>query len=117
MIGPRLLLAAWNAGKAAVLKRRVPVPGAEDFYVRSLLRNALGRPGLARVVPYGFQHSSAARERLERLGPHRTGVGCVYVKDLDAVDLDVLEDIVETSYRALTAATWTSRAREDPAEG
>lgn len=67
VIGPRLLLAAWNAGKAAVLKRRVPVPGAEDFYVRSLLRNALGRPGVARVVPYGFQPSPAARERLGRL--------------------------------------------------
>lgn len=67
VIGPRLLLAAWNASRAAVLKRRVPVPGADDFYVRLLLRNALGRPGLARVVPYGFQPSAVARERLERL--------------------------------------------------
>ncbi len=67
VIGPRLLLAAWNGATAAMLKRRVPVPGPEDFYIRSLLRNALGRPGLARVVPYGFQPTSSARERLQRL--------------------------------------------------
>lgn len=67
VILPRLLLAAWNAARAAVLARRLTVPGAEDFYVRSLLRNALGRPGEARVVPYGFSPSAVARERLERL--------------------------------------------------
>ena len=67
VIIPRLLLAAWSAGRAALLARRLPVPGAEDFYVRSLLRNALGRPGQARAVPYGFTPTSAARERLERL--------------------------------------------------
>jgi hypothetical protein len=67
VIIPRLLLAAWSAGWAAVLARRLPVPGNEDFYVRSLLRNALGRPGEARAVPYGFTPSITARERLERL--------------------------------------------------
>ncbi|MFW6187698.1 MAG: DUF1801 domain-containing protein [Actinomycetota bacterium] len=58
----------------------------------------------------------AHREQLERLGPHSTGVGCVYLKDLDAIDLDVLADIVDTSYRALTRATWTRRARKGTAE-
>lgn len=67
VIGPRLALAAWNGARASVARRRVPVPGDEDFYVRTLLRNALGRPGLARVVPYGFQPSVPARERLERM--------------------------------------------------
>jgi hypothetical protein len=67
VIGPRLILAAWSAARVAVLKERVPVPGPEDFYVRTLLRNALGRPGSVRVVPYAFQPSPTARERLERL--------------------------------------------------
>ncbi len=67
VIGPRLVLAVWNGIEASIGKRRVPVPGGEDFYVRTLLRNALGRPGFARVVPYGFQPSTTARERLERL--------------------------------------------------
>lgn len=67
VILPRLLLAAWSAARAAFLARAIPVPGPEDFYVRSLVRNALGRPGEARVIPYGFTPSATGRERLERL--------------------------------------------------
>ncbi|MFF2388189.1 DUF1801 domain-containing protein [Agromyces sp. NPDC058104] len=37
-------------------------------------------------------------ELLERLGPHTTGVGCLYVKDLADVDLDVLAELVRESY-------------------
>lgn len=39
---------------------------------------------------------------LEHLGPHTVGKGCVHVKDLDAVDLGVLEEIVRRSYATLT---------------
>jgi hypothetical protein len=67
VIIPRLLLAAWSAAQAALLARGLKLPGEEDFYVRTLLRNALGRPGTARVVPYAATPSFAARERLERL--------------------------------------------------
>ena len=49
---------------------------------------------------------------LDRLGPHTTGVGCIYVKDLTAVDLEVLESIVARSHAALTTGTYTKRARE-----
>lgn len=49
------------------------------------------------VGPHGHQ--------LEKLGPHTTGVGCLYIKDLDAVDLDVLESIIEASYRSVTTDT------------
>jgi hypothetical protein len=49
---------------------------------------------------------------LEQLGPHTTGVGCIYLKDLAAVDLDVLETIIARSYAALTDSTYTKRARE-----
>jgi len=38
-------------------------------------------------------------ELLARLGPHTTGAACLYLKRLDAVDLDVLRDLVEASYR------------------
>jgi hypothetical protein len=40
-------------------------------------------------------------EALEQLGPHTTGVGCVYIKRLDDVDLDVLETVVAGSYAAV----------------
>lgn len=67
VIGPRLMLAGWSAVRAAALARRMSVPGEEDFYVRTLLRSALGRAGKALVVPYATTPSPAARERLERL--------------------------------------------------
>jgi hypothetical protein len=51
-------------------------------------------------------------QQLRQLGPHTTGVGCLYIKDLDAIDLSVLEAIVVESYRTLTADTYPLRARE-----
>ena len=51
-------------------------------------------------------------ERRRPPRPHTTGVGCIYVKDLSAVDLEVLETMVARSYAALTAGTYTKRARE-----
>jgi hypothetical protein len=53
---------------------------------------------------------NAHAELLERLVPHTAGVGCIYVKDLAAVDLDVLEQIVARSYTSLTSGTYTKRA-------
>lgn len=39
----------------------------------------------------------AHTEALAELGPHTTGVGCLYIKDLEQVDLDVLRGILERS--------------------
>lgn len=54
----------------------------------------------------------AYADELERLGEHTTGVGCLYLKHLDRVDLGVLESIVEQSYRRVTAGTFGQRAAE-----
>jgi hypothetical protein len=35
---------------------------------------------------------------LARLGPHTTGRSCLYLKRLDAVDLDVLRELIAASY-------------------
>jgi hypothetical protein len=35
---------------------------------------------------------------LARLGPHTTGRACLYLKRLDAVDLDVLRELIAASY-------------------
>ncbi|HWI30426.1 MAG TPA: DUF1801 domain-containing protein [Microbacterium sp.] len=43
----------------------------------------------------------AHRDALAALGPHKTGVGCLYVSDLGKVDLDVLEGIVAASWRSV----------------
>ena len=52
------------------------------------------------------------QEQLSRLGAHTTGLVCLYLKNLDDVDLGVLEEIVATSYRNVTSGTYTRRARE-----
>lgn len=54
----------------------------------------------------------AHEDLLPRLGPHTTGVGCLYIKDLEATDLTVLESILTRSFTAMTAGTYTQRARE-----
>jgi hypothetical protein len=47
-------------------------------------------------------------DALSRLGRHTAARGCLYLPDLDEVDLDVLTGIVRTSWQTLTAATVTS---------
>lgn len=41
-------------------------------------------------------------ELLARLGPHTTSVSCLYIKRLEDVDLDVLEELVRASYTTVT---------------
>jgi hypothetical protein len=69
-------------------------------------------PRKAALTVYLADGIGAHTALLDVLGPHTTGVGCLYLKDLTQVDLDVLEEIVARSYAALTSATYTLRARE-----
>jgi Domain of unknown function (DU1801) len=55
-------------------------------------------------------------KQLRELGPHTTGVGCLYLKDLNKIDISVLESIVVESYGTVTADTYTLRAPEGAAE-
>lgn len=56
--------------------------------------------------------ATARPELLERLGKHKTSVGCLYVTDLDDVDLEVLEEVIASSYRTVTSGVFGQRARE-----
>ncbi len=62
-----------------------------------------GDSGILSFAPEGRDHDLPPRRRgrprgaLDALGPHTTGVGCLYIKDLDQVDLDVLRGILERS--------------------
>jgi hypothetical protein len=69
-------------------------------------------PRKAATTVYLMDGIGAHEEDLARLGPHTHGVGCLYLKDLDAVDLEVLERILTRSWKTLNAATYTRRARE-----
>ena len=44
---------------------------------------------------FGTRHQSA----LARLGPHKTGRGCLYIKRLDEVDHDALRELIDRSVR------------------
>jgi hypothetical protein len=50
-------------------------------------------------------------ELLGRLGPHSTGKSCLYIKRLDAVDIDVLRQLVAASYRHGVASHDPSTSR------
>ena len=88
-------------------------------------RYASGREGDAPAV--GFSPRSAATTvylmdgfekrgaLLERLGPHSLGASCLYLKRLEQIDLDVLEELVRASYEAVAAGP-ESQA-EPPAPG
>ena len=105
---------------------RPKVAGSMVGFGRYHYKYASGREGDA--APVGFAARKAATtvylldgvgahaELLERLGPHKTGVGCLYLKDLAAVDLSVLEQMIKSSYEALTAGTYGLRAREGGAD-
>lgn len=64
VVVPRLILALWQAGRAARLSRGLPVAGRDDFYIRRLLRASGSSPGRARVTPYAYLPGEETRRRL-----------------------------------------------------
>ena len=69
-------------------------------------------PRKAATTVYLADGIGAHASLIERLGPHTTGVGCLYLKNLDDIDLATLEEIVATSYRTVTSGTFGQRARD-----
>ena len=55
-------------------------------------------PRKASLTFYGLTYYESNKDLLERLGPHTTGKGCLYVKRLDALDREVLAELVERSW-------------------
>ncbi|MGO2520221.1 MAG: DUF1801 domain-containing protein [Microbacterium sp.] len=54
-------------------------------------------PRKAASTIYLLDGVSAHAEALSTLGPHTTGAGCLYLKNLDDIDLDVLRGILHRS--------------------
>ncbi len=55
-------------------------------------------PRKAQLTFYGLKDTPEGEGLLPSLGPHTTGVGCVYVKRLSDVDEAVLADLVEIAF-------------------
>ena len=54
------------------------------------------KANLSLYISIGIQEHAAA---LEKLGKHKTGVGCLYINKLADVDMKVLEEMIETSLK------------------
>lgn len=63
-------------------------------------------PRRAELVIYILPGFAGASDLLSRLGPHRTGKACLYLRCLDQVDLDVLRQLVREGLADL-ATRWT----------
>jgi len=63
-------------------------------------------PRVAALTIYGIHHDAAygAPADLSKLGPHTTGKGCVYIKDLSLVDHDELLRLVRDAWAARDTA-------------
>ena len=55
-------------------------------------------PRKAALTLYGLTYYGSNTDLLERLGPHTTGKGCLYVKRLDDLDREVLTDLVRRAW-------------------
>ena len=52
------------------------------------------KANLSLYISVGIKEHAAA---LEKLGKHKTGVGCLYINKLEDIDLEVLKGMIETS--------------------
>ncbi|MDQ1547541.1 MAG: hypothetical protein QOH69_2445 [Actinomycetota bacterium] len=57
-------------------------------------------PRTASLVLYGIAAHDVGGVLAAQLGPHTAGKGCLYIKDLSAVDNDVLARMIGVAYRA-----------------
>lgn len=55
-------------------------------------------PRKASLTLYGLTFYRSNEDLLEKLGPHTTGKGCIYVKRSDAVNKDALIELVERAW-------------------
>ena len=55
-------------------------------------------PRKAALTLYGLTFYDSNTDLLDRLGPHTTGKGCVYVKKFEALDREVLTDLVRRAW-------------------
>lgn len=55
-------------------------------------------PRKAALTIYGLTYYGSNDDLLERLGKHTTGKGCLYVKRMDDIDREVLDELIARSW-------------------
>lgn len=58
-------------------------------------------PRKANLTLYIMSGFSGSDDLLSKLGPHKLGKSCLYIKKLDDIDLEVLKKLVEGSLKSL----------------
>lgn len=56
-------------------------------------------PRKANLVIYAVDGINKYKDLLDKLGPHKIGKACLYIKRLSDVNIKVLEEIIENSYK------------------
>lgn len=56
-------------------------------------------PRKGQMTIYAINGDPAQAKLLEKLGKHSTGKGCLYIKKLADVDMDVLEAVITKAYQ------------------
>jgi hypothetical protein len=52
----------------------------------------------------GISQDGMQKEHLAKLGPHKRGMGCLYLQSLEDVDMKVLEKMIATTVKQVKAA-------------
>lgn len=60
-------------------------------------------PRKAALTLYGLTYYGTNDDLLEQLGKHTTGKGCLYIKRLSDIDLDVLRTLISRSWKTNSA--------------
>lgn len=66
-----------------------------DFFITGF------SPRKAALTVYIMPGFDGYKEQMEMLGPHRTGKSCLYLRNLNAVDRSVLEEIIRDSVEVM----------------
>lgn len=56
-------------------------------------------PASAHTTVYVMYDITEEKTLLAQLGPHKTGKGCLYIKDLNTIDLKILSELIKKSER------------------
>lgn len=54
-------------------------------------------PAKAHLTVYVMFDLTQEQELLEKLGPHKNGKGCLYIKKLEDVNIDILKEVIAKS--------------------
>jgi hypothetical protein len=56
-------------------------------------------PRKAAMVVYGVIYYGKGSDMAAKLGPHTEGKGCLYIKDLDKIDTDILKQMIQKALK------------------